>query len=111
MREQSNASRWRVRKPFRRRVLGAAALAVALVVPLLGAAASRSTYAFSFAVGGFGVGDGQFNLSPSVASGPGGDIYVTDLLNHRIEQFDRRGAFIRAWGGPGSANEDRKSVV
>src|SRR5262245_58571476 len=89
---------------FRRRFLSAAALAAALVAPLLGTAAPRSTYAFSFAVGGFGVGDGQFNLSPSVAIGPGGDFYVTDLLNHRIQQFDRGGAFIRVWGGPGTAN-------
>jgi LVIVD repeat len=39
-----------------------------------------------------------------LAVGPGGDVYVLDSLNDRIEQFSATGQFKRAVGGPSSLN-------
>ncbi len=30
-----------------------------------------------------------------------GNVYVADRANHRIQKFDRNGAFLTAWGEPG----------
>ncbi|MCC7242874.1 MAG: TIGR03663 family protein [Acidobacteria bacterium] len=46
-------------------------------------------------------GDGQFDEPWGVASGPNGEIVVADTGNGRIQVFDARGAFLRAWGRSG----------
>lgn len=48
---------------------------------------------------------GDFSYPTNVAVDHDGNLYVTDLLNDRVEIFDADGNFIRAWGkngdGPG----------
>lgn len=52
--------------------------------------------------GGSGSGDGQFQWPQSVAIHPGGDVYVADTGNDRVQKFDAEGHFIAAWGEQGS---------
>ncbi len=44
------------------------------------------------------LGAGQFNEPWGVAVDAAGRVYVADTWNHRIQVFDREGAFLGAWG-------------
>lgn len=48
-----------------------------------------------------GSGAGQFNASMGVALDSGGNVYVVDFSNKRVEKFDRRGNFLLSFGSPG----------
>ena len=48
--------------------------------------------------GSFGKGDGQLKHPNSVAVDSSGNVYVTDIHNHRIQKFQSDGDFIRKWG-------------
>jgi predicted membrane-bound mannosyltransferase/DNA-binding beta-propeller fold protein YncE len=57
-------------------------------------------------------GDGQLQEPWGVAAGPQGEVAVADTWNGRIQVFDERGRFARAWGrldleNPGSLPPDR----
>jgi hypothetical protein len=53
--------------------------------------------------------DGQFINPLGVARDAAGNLYVTDQLNDRVQQFGSTGSFIQAWGRRGSmANEFRQ---
>lgn len=47
-------------------------------------------------------GPGQFSAPTNVAVDPQGNLYVTDTWNHRVQIFDRRGRFLRAFGSHGT---------
>ncbi len=50
-----------------------------------------------------GTGHGQFNYPTGVAvDSIGGNVYVVDERNHRIQKFDSNGHFLLAWGSQGS---------
>ena len=53
-----------------------------------------------------GVEPGEFRYPSFVAVGPNGTLYVTDVLNSRVQAFDRNGRFVRQFGelgdGPGT---------
>lgn len=50
-----------------------------------------------------GVGEpGRFSAPTNVAVDPQGNLYVTDTWNHRVQIFDRRGRFLRAFGVHGT---------
>jgi DNA-binding beta-propeller fold protein YncE len=59
--------------------------------------------------GGHGSSGGEFNDPVGLTVDPDGHLYVADKNNHRVQQFDRAGAFLRAWGEkgdqPGMFNE------
>jgi DNA-binding beta-propeller fold protein YncE len=38
-----------------------------------------------------------------------GNVYVTDMKNHRIQKFDANGNFIMAWGSEGEADGQFKN--
>ncbi|MFQ5776732.1 MAG: 6-bladed beta-propeller [Terriglobia bacterium] len=45
---------------------------------------------------------GRFAAPTNVAVGPRGNLYVADTWNHRVQVFDRRGRFLRAFGSHGT---------
>ena len=60
---------------------------------------------FQLAWGTAGSGNGQFlNGAGGVAVDSAGNVYVTDLGNHRVEKFTSGGSFIMSWGGGGTGN-------
>jgi DNA-binding beta-propeller fold protein YncE/4-amino-4-deoxy-L-arabinose transferase-like glycosyltransferase len=65
--------------------------------------------------GGHGTAAGQFNDPVGIAVDAAGDVYVADKDNHRIQQFDRSGAFVRSWGQkgelPGEFNQPHDVAV
>lgn len=62
--------------------------------------------------GSSGVGDGEFNSPTSVALGAVGHVYITDLINNRLQEFDATlnpgapGFFVRKWGKNGGAGSE-----
>lgn len=50
---------------------------------------------------GRGKAQGQFDSPRGVAIGPGGSLYVVDMLNARVQQFAADGSFVRAFGSLG----------
>jgi hypothetical protein len=62
-------------------------------VPMVHAPASPASF------GSSGSGDGQLSGNTGIGIDQStGDVYVADTSNHRIEKFDREGAFLSAWG-------------
>lgn len=57
------------------------------------------TVGMSCKAGVGGSGAGQFNALLSVAVDAVGNVTATERDNHRIQQFDSRGNFLRMWGG------------
>src|SRR5438067_1937890 len=47
---------------------------------------------------GFGTGNGQFDLPAYDALDSGGNLFVTDENNHRVQEFTQPGPFLNAWG-------------
>jgi sugar lactone lactonase YvrE len=48
--------------------------------------------------GSFGEEAGQMHQPKGVAIDAAGDVYVGDTENDRVDEFDKTGAFVRAWG-------------
>jgi hypothetical protein len=51
--------------------------------------ATAATATFSFAFGSAGTGNGQFNNPFGIAVGSGGNIYVADANNSRVQVFSQ----------------------
>lgn len=65
-------------------------------------AAVPPTYSSSF--GSYGSGNGQFNGPESVALNSAGDMWVTDWINDRVEEFNPAGEYLRKFGKEGTGN-------
>ena len=78
-------------------------LAVAIVS---GASRARADIAPAFVTswGDSGTANGQFNSPVDIATDSHGNVYVTDLKNHRVQKFDSNGTFLLKWGTNGSGN-------
>jgi streptogramin lyase len=61
-----------------------------------------------FAFGGTGTGNGQFRSPYDIAIAQSGNIFVTDDLNNRVQEFKPDGAFLRQFGTEGSASNQFK---
>jgi tripartite motif-containing protein 71 len=59
--------------------------------------------------GGLGSGNGQFNQSTGLGIDSSGNIYVTEVNNHRVQMFKGDSSFIRVWGTQGSGDGQFKS--
>jgi DNA-binding beta-propeller fold protein YncE len=74
-------------------------LACALVLALGGAQAQAAPKGVVSFFGGAGTGAGQFSTPRGVAVNQStGHLYVVDSGNHRVQEFDVFGTFVRAWG-------------
>jgi DNA-binding beta-propeller fold protein YncE len=51
-----------------------------------------------------GSGNGQFNRPYGAAVDATGNIYVSDIFNHRIQKFDKDGVYLDQWGSLGLGN-------
>jgi sugar lactone lactonase YvrE len=80
-----------------RRILVVVLLLIALTIPL--AAADGYTLVTSW--GSTLSGNGEFNHPRDVAVGSGGNVYVADTGNHRIQSFGPDGRFISSWNVDG----------
>lgn len=54
-----------------------------------------------FDVGRRGEGPGEFNLPRDAVVGPGGELYVVDGGNFRVQVFDTEGKFVKTFGAIG----------
>ncbi len=79
------------------RIMLAAVLVSVLPVP----ASSEVSFEPVYAVGDFGIGRGNFDKPVDVVEDREENIYVVDQGNNRIQVLDRRGTFVREWGGRG----------
>lgn len=51
-----------------------------------------------------GSGDGEFDGPGALAMDAAGNLYITDIGNHRIQKFDGDGNFITRWGEEGTGD-------
>lgn len=61
----------------------------------------KSTGATLFTFGRSGGKEGEFAFPTNLAVGPGGDLYVTDTMNFRVQRFTSDGKFVRTYGSLG----------
>ena len=54
--------------------------------------------------GSFGTGDNQFYTPVGVATNLGGDVFVIDSNNCRVQRFSSDGVYVTQWGSQGSGN-------
>jgi tripartite motif-containing protein 71 len=67
-------------------------------------AAFSQQYLFISKWGSRGAADGQFKTPSGIAIDSSGNVYVADVLNHRIQKFSSDGRFITKWGSSGAAD-------
>jgi hypothetical protein len=96
-REERSVARRQSRLPVRAVAALLVACALTLTLgPAQAVAAPKGVVGF---FGSAGAGAGQFNQPRGIAvNETTGDVYVVDGNNHRVQQFDRFGTFLRAWG-------------
>ena len=55
-------------------------------------------------IGSYGSGNGQLSEPLALAADSGGNVYVADVGNNRIEVFSPAGAYVTQWGSWGTGN-------
>src|SRR5690606_23858166 len=80
--------------------------ALLAVVPVAAPSANAAELppVFSLTWGTSGTGNGQFNNPSEVATDSGGNVYVADTNNNRIQKFTSTGTYLTQWGTPGTGN-------
>ena len=79
-------------------------LVTATAIGCISIATSATAASFSFAFGSQGSGNGQFLNPFGIAVGSGGNIYVADTFNNRVQVFNPSGVFQFAFGSQGMGN-------
>jgi DNA-binding beta-propeller fold protein YncE len=75
-----------------------ALLAVVIAGVMIPDVASAQAPPYLTQWGTYGTGDGQFNTPEGVAVDGGGNVYVADLYNYRIQMFTSNGIYVTQWG-------------
>ncbi len=73
-------------------------LVTATAIGCISIATSATAASFSFAFGSGGSGNGQFLNPFGIAVGSGGNIYVADTFNNRVQVFNPNGVFQSTFG-------------
>ncbi|MGZ8460598.1 MAG: hypothetical protein ACXWW2_09225 [Candidatus Deferrimicrobiaceae bacterium] len=78
-------------------------VAIVLSLAMAASASEASDVSFDFrdAVGGFGIGRESFDRPVDIVRDRDENIYVVDRANNRVQVLDRRGRYLREWGGRG----------
>ncbi|MBI5576286.1 MAG: 6-bladed beta-propeller [Deltaproteobacteria bacterium] len=84
-----------------RRTTYVAAAAISLFAMVAGGAAAEVSFEPVYSVGGYGIGRQSFDRPVDAAEDREENAYVVDQGNNRIQVLDRRGSFLREWGGHG----------
>lgn len=82
-------------------LLALLALPISPIVPAL-ALAQAPSYLLQW--GTRGSGDGQFSGPAGMAVDAGGNVYVADYGNHRVQKFTLGGGYLTQWGTHGSGD-------
>jgi len=61
----------------------------------------RVSFDLEYSVGEFGIGRGNFDRPVGLVEDRDENVYIVDQGNNRIQVLDRRGRFVREWGGSG----------
>lgn len=69
-----------------------------------------STWPPTASYGSVGSGDGQFNSPSGIALDSGGNMYITDTGNNRIQKLNSSGQFTAKWGSAGSGDGQFNSL-
>src|SRR2546422_702804 len=81
------------------------ALALVLTTALLILATSAlASFTFLLKWGTSGTGNGQFITPTGIATDSAGNVYASDVNNHRIQKFGSAGVFITKWGSNGGGD-------
>ncbi|MBI5342023.1 MAG: NHL repeat-containing protein [Deltaproteobacteria bacterium] len=72
-----------------------------LCIALAGSAGADVSFELQSAFGGFGIGRESFDRPVDVVQDRDENVYVVDQGNNRVQVLDRRGNFVREWGGRG----------
>jgi sugar lactone lactonase YvrE len=75
-----------------------------LSVLLLTAARTEAAITYLKSWGIYGSGDGQFDWPRGVSVAPGGEVYIADTNNNRIQKFTSNGEYLANFGNIGSGN-------
>jgi RHS repeat-associated protein len=65
---------------------------------------SKMPLAYSSSFGSAGTGNGQFRGPADIATDSSGNMWVSDIVNNRLEEFNSEGAFLRTVGSAGNTN-------
>jgi len=91
----------REKRSLSKALLKSFSLVTATAIGCISVATSATAASFSFAFGSEGSGNGQFMLPRGIAAGRGGNIYVADTDNNRVQVFNSSGVFQSAFGSQG----------
>jgi hypothetical protein len=72
--------------------------------PAAGPSEESSSYAFKFAFGSKGSGNGQLKEPHGIAIAQNGNVYVVDTANNRVQEFNAAGEYLAQFGQYGSGN-------
>jgi streptogramin lyase len=84
-------------------------LVTATAIGCISIASSATAADFKFAFGSQGSGNGEFNFPSAIAVDSGGNIYVADTFNDRVQVFNPSGVFQSTFGSFGTGNGEFSS--
>jgi len=94
----------REKRSLSKALLKSFSLVTATAIGCISIATSATSADFKFAFGSQGSGDGQFENPTGIAVDSGGNIYVADTFNDRVQVFKPGGLFWFTFGSVGAVN-------